>query len=62
MSEGSQLRRRRLLASTLTELKAMAAAASHGHRVVFLLDGHVVDDLAEPTTDSVAHRLAALEG
>jgi putative ABC transport system ATP-binding protein len=38
------------------------AAASHGHRVVFLLDGHVVDDLAEPTTDSVAHRLAALEG
>ena len=38
------------------------AAASHGHRVVFLLDGHVVDDLAEPTTDTVAHRLAALEG
>ena len=38
------------------------AAASHGHRVVFLLDGHVVDDLSSPTTDSVAHRLAALEG
>ncbi|HEY2215054.1 MAG TPA: ABC transporter ATP-binding protein [Acidimicrobiales bacterium] len=38
------------------------AAASHGHRVVFLLDGHVVDDLDSPTTESVAHRLAALEG
>jgi putative ABC transport system ATP-binding protein len=38
------------------------AAASHGHRVVFLLDGRVVDDLSEPTTDMVAHRLAALEG
>ena len=38
------------------------AAASHGHRVVFLLDGKVVDDLADPTTDAVALRLAALEG
>jgi putative ABC transport system ATP-binding protein len=38
------------------------AAASHGHRVVFLLDGHVVDDLDDPTTDTVAHRLALLEG
>jgi putative ABC transport system ATP-binding protein len=38
------------------------AAASHGHRVVFLLDGHVVDDLDAPTTDTVAHRLALLEG
>ena len=38
------------------------AAASHGHRVVFLLDGHVVEDLSEPTTDSVAHHLAVLEG
>jgi putative ABC transport system ATP-binding protein len=38
------------------------AAASHGHRVVFLLDGEVVDDLVDPNTDSVAHRLAILEG
>ncbi len=38
------------------------AAASHGHRVVFLLDGQVVDDLSEPNTDAVAHRLAVLEG
>ncbi len=38
------------------------AAASHGHRVVFLLDGHVVDDLHDPTTDAVAHHLALLEG
>jgi putative ABC transport system ATP-binding protein len=38
------------------------AAASHGHRVVFLLDGRVVDELDDPTTDVVAHRLAILEG
>jgi putative ABC transport system ATP-binding protein len=38
------------------------AAASHGHRVVFLLDGRVVEDLVDPTTDAVALRLAALEG
>jgi putative ABC transport system ATP-binding protein len=38
------------------------AAASHGHRVVFLLDGHVVDDLSNPTTETVAHQLAILEG
>ncbi len=38
------------------------AAASHGHRVVFLLDGHMVEDLSEPTTEAVAHHLAVLEG
>jgi putative ABC transport system ATP-binding protein len=38
------------------------AAASYGHRVVFLLDGHAVDDLLSPTIDTVAQRLAALEG
>jgi putative ABC transport system ATP-binding protein len=38
------------------------AAASRGHRVVFLLDGQVVDDLSEPTTDGVAQRMATLEG
>jgi putative ABC transport system ATP-binding protein len=38
------------------------AAAAHGNRVVFLLDGQVVDDLNDPTTDAVAHRLAILEG
>jgi len=37
------------------------AAASHGHRVVFLLDGRVVDDLVDPTTDTVARHLALLE-
>jgi hypothetical protein len=30
--------------------------------VVFLLDGQVVDDLVDPTTDEVAHRMATLEG
>jgi putative ABC transport system ATP-binding protein len=38
------------------------AAASHGHRVVILLDGRVVDDVAHPTPDRVALRLAQLEG
>jgi len=38
------------------------AAASHGDRVVFLLDGQVVGDLHEPTTEAVARRLADLEG
>jgi len=30
--------------------------------VVFLLDGRVVDDLIDPTTDTVARHLALLEG
>ena len=38
------------------------AAASHGDRVVFLLDGQVVGDLHQPTTEAVARRLADLEG
>ena len=37
-------------------------AASHGDRVLFLLDGRVIDDLVDPTTDRVALRLAQLEG
>lgn len=36
-------------------------AASHSHRVVFLLDGRVVDELHDPTAEDIAQRLTALE-
>jgi putative ABC transport system ATP-binding protein len=39
-----------------------ATAASYADRVVFLADGKVVDELAEPTTDSVLDRLKSLGG
>ncbi len=37
------------------------AAASHADRVIFLSDGHVVDELTEPTADRVHDRLKSLE-
>ncbi|MDR3201646.1 MAG: ABC transporter ATP-binding protein [Bifidobacteriaceae bacterium] len=37
-----------------------AGAAGHAHRVLFLSDGQLVDELAEPTRDSVLDRLRAL--
>nr|AHB63591.1 LabT1 [Actinoplanes sp. NAI112] len=37
-------------------------AASWSHRVLFLRDGRLVEELARPTADSVLARLAALEG
>jgi putative ABC transport system ATP-binding protein len=39
-----------------------AVAASFSDRVVFLEDGHVVDEMLEPTTDRVLDRLKSLEG
>jgi putative ABC transport system ATP-binding protein len=39
-----------------------AHAASFADRVVFLADGHVVDEMTEPTTESVLDRLKSLEG
>jgi putative ABC transport system ATP-binding protein len=36
-------------------------AASYADRVVFLADGHVVDELRSPTADSVLDRMKALE-
>jgi putative ABC transport system ATP-binding protein len=39
-----------------------ANAASHADRVIFLEDGHVVDEMREPTADRVLDRLKTLEG
>jgi len=35
-------------------------AASHADRVVFLVDGHIVDELSHPTPDSVIDRMKTL--
>ncbi|MBF6202235.1 ABC transporter ATP-binding protein, partial [Nocardia cyriacigeorgica] len=36
-------------------------AASYADRVVFLADGRIVDELRDPTQDSVLDRMKALE-
>jgi putative ABC transport system ATP-binding protein len=36
-------------------------AAAYADRVVFLADGHIVDELREPTADSVLDRMKSLE-
>ena len=38
-----------------------AAAASFADRIVFLADGHVVDEMHDPTTERVLDRLKSLE-
>jgi putative ABC transport system ATP-binding protein len=38
-----------------------AVAASHADRIVFLVDGKIVDEMSEPTTDRVLDRLKSLE-
>jgi putative ABC transport system ATP-binding protein len=38
-----------------------ANAASHADRVVFLADGHVVDEMRDPTADRVLDRIKSLE-
>ena len=37
------------------------AAAAHADRVVFLVDGRIVDEMDDPTTDTVLDRLKSLE-
>jgi putative ABC transport system ATP-binding protein len=39
-----------------------ANAASYADRVIFLADGRVVDEMAEPTAERVLDRLKSLEG
>ena len=39
-----------------------ASAASFADRIVFLVDGRVVDEMLEPTTERVLDRLKSLEG
>jgi len=36
-------------------------AASYADRVVFLLDGHIVDELASPTAEAVLDKLKRLD-
>jgi putative ABC transport system ATP-binding protein len=36
-------------------------AASRAHRVVFLADGHTVDEMVDPTADAVLDRIKALD-
>jgi putative ABC transport system ATP-binding protein len=38
-----------------------AVAASHADRIVFLVDGRIVDEMREPTAERVLDRLKALE-
>ena len=37
-------------------------AAAHADRVVFLADGHVVDEMPEPTAEGVLDRMKQLGG
>ena len=39
-----------------------AYAASYADRIVFLADGHVVDEMRDPTADRVLDRLKSLGG
>ena len=49
------------LGQTVVMVTHDPVAASYADRVVFLADGHVVDDLRDPTADSVLDRIKALE-
>ena len=49
------------LGQTVVMVTHDPVAAAYADRVVFLADGHVVDDLRDPTADSVLDRIRALE-
>ena len=49
-------------AQTVVMVTHDASAASHADRVLFLSDGRVVDDLPDPTVESVLDRIKALDG
>jgi putative ABC transport system ATP-binding protein len=51
----------RSLGQTIVMVTHDPVAASYADRVVFLTDGRVVDELAEPTADGVLTRMAHLE-
>ena len=50
----------RELGQTIVMVTHDPVAASYADRVVFLVDGHIVDDLYQPTTDSVIDRMKNL--
>ena len=41
-------------------LPVVAVAASYADRAVFLSDGRIVDDISQPTSDSVLDRIRTL--
>jgi putative ABC transport system ATP-binding protein len=49
------------LGQTVVMVTHDANAASYADRVVFLADGRVVDDMAEPTADTVLERMKRLD-
>ncbi|MEU6894873.1 ABC transporter ATP-binding protein [Streptomyces sp. NPDC046557] len=50
------------LGQTIVMVTHDPVAASYADRVVFLADGHVVDELAEPTAGSVLDRMRKFDG
>jgi putative ABC transport system ATP-binding protein len=51
----------RTLGQTIVMVTHDPVAASYADRVVFLADGRIVDELAEPTADTVLARMARLD-
>ncbi|HEV2890001.1 MAG TPA: ABC transporter ATP-binding protein [Frankiaceae bacterium] len=49
------------LGQTIVMVTHDPVAAAYGDRVVFLADGRIVDDLADPTADAVLDRMKTLE-
>jgi putative ABC transport system ATP-binding protein len=49
------------LAQTIVMVTHDPVAAAHADHVIFLVDGRIVDDMAEPTADRVLDRIKALE-
>ncbi|MEU9047815.1 MULTISPECIES: ABC transporter ATP-binding protein [unclassified Kitasatospora] len=50
------------LGQTIVMVTHDPVAAAHADRVVFLADGRIVDELAEPTADSVLDRMRQFDG
>ncbi|HCA85885.1 MAG TPA: peptide ABC transporter ATP-binding protein [Streptomyces sp.] len=50
------------LGQTIVMVTHDPVAAAYADRVVFLADGRVVDDMADPTAESVLERMLALSG
>jgi putative ABC transport system ATP-binding protein len=50
------------LGQTIVMVTHDPQAAAHAHRVVFLADGRIVDELSEPTADSILDRMRTLDG
>jgi putative ABC transport system ATP-binding protein len=51
----------RTLGQTIVMVTHDPAAACFADRVVFLADGRIVDELADPTTDAVLARMAGID-